>query len=196
MSSTNRGALREVSDYYKTPEKHIINFLDNWYKDDSSLISQTLRVLDPCAGGVIDREGMSYPLALAYFCRMQNTSLYDIHTVDIRADSPARVKCDYLARKCPEGSYDLVITNPPFCLALPIIQKAFKDSSRYIVMLLRLNFFGTKTRKLWWQNNMPEFTYVHSERISFTGGQTDSIEYMHCVWNKLWHEKYTKLRII
>jgi hypothetical protein len=32
---------------------------------------------------------------------------------------------------------------------------------------------------------MPLFTYVHSERLGFTDdGRTDSIEYMHCLWQR------------
>ena len=197
MSSTNRGGVREVSDYYRTPEKPILQFLSAWSEDDPVLISfhypLPLKVLDTCAGGVVGQQDMSYPAALRKFYGESNVN---VTTVDIRKDSPCQIHGDYLQMKPLSEDIDLVITNPPFCLALPIIQKALTEPCKRVVMLLRLNFFGTKMRKLWWQNNMPEFTYVHSERISFTGGTSDSIEYMHCVWSKGWKEQFTRLRII
>lgn len=52
MSSTNRGGIREVSDYYKTPEKHIINFLHAWSDDDCNVdhLLEYKKILDPCVG--------------------------------------------------------------------------------------------------------------------------------------------------
>lgn len=66
----------------------------------------------------------------------------------------------------------------------------------FVIMLLRLNFFGSKKREKFWRNNMPALTFVHRERISFTSGSTDSIEYMHCIWKKGALQNHTKLLII
>jgi hypothetical protein len=45
-------------------------------------------------------------------------------------------------------------------------------------MLLRLNFFGSKDRKPFWEEHMPEYCFVHHRRMSFIDkGGTDSIEY-------------------
>jgi len=49
-------------------------------------------------------------------------------------------------------------------------------------MLLRLNYFGGKKRKKFWDENMPKYVFVHNRRMSFAeDGKTDSIEYMHAV---------------
>jgi len=43
---------------------------------------------------------------------------------------------------------------------------------------------------------MPKYVFVHHRRISFTGGTTDSIEYMHAVWQIGYKNEFTKLKII
>lgn len=188
MSSTNRGSIREVSDYYKTPVLEISNFL-NFIKKLYPNIFYT-DFLDPCAGGGNYSE-MSYPEALLKFN-------INPDTIDIREDSKARIKSDYLLTDC-KNKYDVIITNPPFSLAEKIITKAIDDiiDDGLVIMLLRLNFFGSKKREVFWNKYMPEYTIVHRKRMSFTlNGSTDSIEYMHAIWRKGHNPAYTKLFII
>lgn len=177
MSSTNRNNTRHGADYYVTPIPAIMDFLNAW----GHTIYVGDRILDPCAGGD-DVNPMSYPEALR---RYYGQSL-QVDTVDIREDSRAEIKADYLNWQ-PPAAYSLVITNPPFNLALPIIQKAIQDikPTGKVVMLLRLNFLGGQERSKWLRQNMPEQIFVHSKRMKFlnTAG-TDSIEYAHFVWGK------------
>lgn len=135
---------------------------------------------------------MPYPAVLKVF----NTKR--IITNDIRLDSPAQFHTDILTYNVPAAKYDIVITNPPFNIALDIIKKSFEFTvdGGYIIMLLRLNFFGSKARKKFFEEHMPVETYVHHKRISFANGATDSIEYMHCVWRKGFNPTYTKLYLI
>lgn len=195
MSSTNRSTARDshVADYYVTPIKNINDFIVNFEKDYGSLGSV---LLDPCAGGD-SINPMSYPTAL------QQNGYTSIDTLDLRSDSLAGiVGADYLTTDITNimaNRPDCIITNPPFNMAIEIIQKALNDVDvgGYVVMLLRLNFFGSKGRKPFWTHNLPMCCYVHSERMRFlnTGG-TDSIEYMHCVWKKGTSFNSTELRII
>jgi hypothetical protein len=198
MSSTNRSNARDshISDYYVTPQKPILDVLEYLFNncnnkklegfDDCKYGSW----LDPCSGGD-ENNDMSYPKAL---------SKYGITptTFDIRQDSKADFKCDYLNTEVYDGKFDVIITNPPFNIAKEIIEKSINDikTGGFVIMLLRLNFFGSKKRKSFWENNMPILTFVHRDRISFTNGQTDSIEYMHCVWKKGVNQDFTKLLII
>lgn len=153
-------------------------------------------ILDPCAGGTQEKEDMSYPSALLKYT-LDNPCVID--TIDIRHDSCASTIGDYLKIDCA-GKYDVIITNPPFSCALEIIQKALADvkDGGIVVMLLRLNFFGSQARQDWLQKNMPDYCYVHSKRMNFTGKGTDSVEYMHAVWRKTKYgsPKFTALRII
>lgn len=193
MSSTNRSKARDAhkSDYYVTPVNSIIDFIYN-VDLNHGLFSEDLKYLDCCAGGS-EKEPMSYPTAIKAF--MPNA---DIDTIDIREDSLADIKGDYLKIDCKD-KYDVIITNPPFFLAQEIIEKALDDVKYggYVIMLLRLNFFGSKQRKEFWENNMPIETYIHHKRMSFTeDGATDSIEYCHMVWQKGVKQNYTKTYII
>jgi hypothetical protein len=205
MSSTNRSNARDthISDYYVTPRDCIRNFLGNWLEDlQSNLKDDILMVgerpdraywLDPCAGGD-EKHCMSYPDVIK--------SEFDpnvLTTMDIRENSPAEIKGDYLLTEIEKNYYDVIITNPPFNIAREIIEKALEDVKvgGYVVMLLRLNFFGSKQRFDFWEKQLPVWAYVHHRRMSFTDdNKTDSIEYMHAVWQKGNKPKYTMLKII
>ncbi|MCR1959857.1 hypothetical protein CWE04_11450 [Thomasclavelia cocleata] len=185
MSSTNRGKERNKFDYYVTPQKDIINFL-KVFKGNHNELNNIENVLDPCAGGDKDND-MSYPEAIK-----KVFPVWNIETLDIRMDSKANFKgVNYLdtdiSKILPDYNADIIFTNPPFNLAMDFVKKAMCDVSEngYVIMLLRLNFLGSKDRNIWLRNNMPYEIYVHSKRMSFTkDGGTDSVEYAHFVWKK------------
>lgn len=194
MSSTNRknANKRHISDYYITPIEDIVIFLKEFNKIDDVLLRDSL-ILDPCAGGDEDNP-MSYPVALERL-RIENWGIY---TIDIRKDSRADIKEDYLKLE-PNPVFDVVITNPPFNIALPIIEKAFEDckDGGYVIMLLRLNFLESKTRKSFFDKYMPKYIFVHHKRMSFTpDGKTDSIAYAHFVWQKGHYPEFSKIKVI
>ena len=193
MSSTNRSDARSnhIADYYVTPVNKIIDFLHEFDKCDD-IFKNDILVLDPCAGGDEDNE-MSYPKAL----KTLNSNL-NVDTCDIREDSRSKIKGDYLELEC-ENKYDVIITNPPFNISLDIINKALSDVKEggYVIMLLRLNYFGGKVRKELFENHMPKYCFVHRRRMSFTAnGKTDSIEYCHMVWKKGEFPEFTMLKVI
>lgn len=199
MSSTNRSNARDahVADYYKTQVPAIMDFFMEFFSDYPEESFEGKRILDPCAGGnksLLVPDGMSYPEAIKKY-NYQPTPI--ISTIDIREDSEAELIANYLGTLC-FNKYDVIITNPPFNIAIDIIKKALDDvkDGGVVIMLLRLNFFGSKARVEFWGKNMPMCCYVHSKRMSFTSGNTDSVEYMHCVWKKGYQTKFTKLRVI
>jgi hypothetical protein len=198
MSSTNRSAAREkhVSDYYVTPLHTIREFLEAFNKDVSFGQDEPMMILDPCAGGDATNP-MAYPNAITNY---SGWNVGQIHTIDIRPDSKAMVIGDYLQMTSLQpGDYEMALTNPPFNIAMDVINKCLTEvkPGGWVIMLLRLNFFGSKERQGFWQKNMPMLTYVHTKRPKFlnTGG-TDSIEYAHCCWQVGNPCKFTKLRII
>ena len=216
MSSTNRSNARKnhVADYYVTPVQDIELFLNEFNKRIIYDWS-TAKIADVCAGGNPKTEFdvehlMSYPTAI------KNIFNCDIDTYDIREDSFAKNKVDYLQYKMPYEP-DMIITNPPFNIATSIIEKAIADvrEDGYVIMLLRLNFFGSKEREKFFEKYIPEWCFVHHIRIGFqdkkdengytiinpkTGlakkGSTDSIEYCHMVFRKGYKPDHTKLVII
>lgn len=190
MSSTNRSRARDehIADYYITPIAEIEKFL----KEFNKIYGYQLNfgnILDPCAGGDKDTP-MSYPEALKAYSSK-------ISTIDIRQDSRAAIKADYLLTDCKK-QYDLIITNPPFNIALDIIEKALDDvrPGGIVVMLEKLNFFGSKERKPFWDKHLPEYSFIHHKRMSFTGHGTDSIEYCHMVWRKGYNPEFTLQKVI
>ena len=189
MSSTNRGHNRHKSDYYVTPQDQIELFLNEFLKIEN--INNDVIILDPCAGGDANNK-MSYPCVLE---KMFKNSY--IQTIDVRSDSLANVKTDYLNYICKD-IFDVIITNPPFNIAIDIINKAISDvkPNGFVIMLLRLNFLGSKQRFEFWQNNKPKYIFVHHKRMSFIkNGGTDSVEYAHFVWQK-GNKDNTKLFVI
>jgi hypothetical protein len=138
MSSTNRSNARDkhIADYYVTPITEIKKFISAF----GSEVFLDAVVLDPCAGGD-EKHSMSYEQAVP-----DNIKKYN--SIDIREDSLAELKDDYLSVQL-NYKPDIIITNPPFNIAIDIITKALVDVKEggMVVMLLRLNFFGSKGRK-------------------------------------------------
>jgi hypothetical protein len=193
MSSTNRSNARNehISDYYVTPINKIKEFLNEIIKYEPDIFNGY--ILDPCAGGDYTHP-MSYPKALV----SMGVSLENIITVDIRKDSLADIREDYLSINCP-GDFKLIITNPPFAIAKDIIIKALNDvkDNGFVIMLLRLNYMGGQLREDLWKSQMPKYIFVHNRRMSFTDdGKTDSIEYAHFVWQKGYYPEFSKTKII
>lgn len=193
MSSTNRGRAIDA-DYYVTPQYAIEDFLREFNKVEPHVFNKDTVIVDPTAGGD-EFNPMSYPEVLKQYSS-------NITTIDIRKDSRALIKGSYLDYNV-EDNPDVIITNPPFNIALDIIKKSLIDIKHggYVIMLLRLNFFGSKGRFEFWQNYLPKYAFVHSKRMSFIGGatekaKTDSIEYMHCCWQKGYNPEFVKLKVI
>jgi len=189
MSSTNRGYERHKTDYYITPQREIALFLYAC-QDYLPELFEANFIHDPCAGGDAHNE-MSYPVVLSKFTDAV------ISTSDIRKDSLADLKGhDFLKS---DISSQVFITNPPFYLAQEIIQKAIEnaDDDGIVIMLLRLNFWGSKKRAIWLKEHMPYACFIHSKRMSFTEDKkTDSVEYAHFVWKKGYSPEHTKTYLI
>lgn len=192
MSSTQRGYERHEKDYYVTPVNKIIEFLDMFKKYEPEAFTKGI-ILDPCAGGD-DVHVMSYPKALIH----SGIDKSRIRTIDIRDDSLAEVKGNYLEMEL-DYKPSVIITNPPFYDSIPIIEKALEDvvDNGFVIMLQRLNFFGGKNKKPFWDKQLPKYTFIHHRRMSFTDdGKTDSIEYAHFVFQKGYYPEFSLIKLI
>jgi len=174
MSSANRGSERSADDFYQSPHwiveamipriKHLLRDVEN------------PRIWEPCAGaGRITRVLKHFfPEAIIYA-----SDIGDFDGIDERID--------FL--QCRDRSeWDLIISNPPFCLALECIQHAqsLVTERGHVLMLERLNFWGTKKREkfLFWD---PPHTNISPRRASFLpSGKCDSIEYGFFEFQSTW----------
>ena len=105
-------------------------------------------------------------------------AIYDL--VDCKKDyAEIREDKDYFDSRVMS---DLIITNPPFSIALDFLQKSLKEAET-VVYLLRLNFLGSQKRKEFWQKNPPTHLFTLAKRPSFTGKGTDATEYAWFVWD-------------
>ncbi len=184
MSSTLRGYDRHKSDYYVTPDwiiDELFEAIPELFEEMDGRIA-----LDPCAGGGIvngtQAFGMPYPEAL------KRQGWKTIHTMDVRDDSLAEIKHDFLQWDT-KIDYDLIITNPPFAIAEEITRKALSladPESGKVIMLQRLNWLGSASRDDFFTQYPPSLIVMHAKRPSFGGTtSTDSVEYAHFIWDNM-----------
>ena len=170
MSATGRGVTRQKDDFYATPSwvtRAILPRLDN-----------PRSILEPAAG-----EG-----AILNVCRQQWPNAYfgafeiDPQRAAVCSITNPVVCTNFLAVDswALMGRWDLIITNPPFKLALPFIRHSLQRALT-VCMFLRLNFLGSQKRAPFWREN-PCGVYVLPKRPSFTGKGTDSTEYAWFIW--------------
>jgi len=183
MSSTLRGYDRHKSDYYVTPSWIIVELFDQipeLFEDMDGRMA-----LDPCAGGgVVNGQKFSMP----YPDVLRGRGWESITTLDIRSDSLADIKADFLTWDNPDNlDFDLIITNPPFAIAEEITRKALElvdTESGKVIMLQRLNWLGSAARDDFFSEYPPTTIVMHSRRPSFGGtSSTDSVEYAHFIWD-------------
>jgi hypothetical protein len=79
--------------------------------------------------------------------------------------------------------YDLIITNPPFTKAIPILTKALRNSS-CCIFLLRLGILASQERNKFWIANHCSNILILSKRPSFKYGGTDNSECAWFIWDK------------
>ncbi len=180
MSSTGRGYERHKTDYYVTPANVVGAFIKR-FEEKVFDFNPRWQYLDPCCGG-----DQNNPATYIEVLKDHLGPETKITGIDIRTDSRSDVQGDFLTMDLKENHPDVIISNPPFYLAEEFIVHSLNKVSEggLVIMLLRLNFFGSQKRRNFFENNMPKYCFIHHRRISFTGGPTDSIEYAHFVFQK------------
>lgn len=169
MSATNRGSERVESDYYPTPAWCVHRLLDEVRLPSGAW-------LEPCAGdGAIIRASRCV-LTGAQWAAME---LREEMRAPLSGLCPTTIG-DFLASDLGAARYDVILTNPPYSLAMEFVQKSLAVS-RVTAMLLRLNFLGSQERAAFFRAHPPS-VYVMPNRPSFVGGRTDACEYAWFVW--------------
>ena len=201
MSATNRRQKetgefykRHSSDLYHTPLEMIRDLFEHipeLFEDMEDRLA-----LDPCAGGLADNGkilfDMPYPTVLKEYGWNDDNLL----TLDVREDSIAEIKHNFLTWDNPDNlTFDLIITNPPFLIAEQIARKCLDlvcpDSGK-VILLQRFDWFGSKERDPFFKQFPLSMEVSHAKRPAFGGvlgkdglpiKQTDSCYYSHYVWD-------------
>lgn len=157
MSATNRGAVRNASDFYATPKGAFDPILP--------FIAQvSANVWEPACG-----DGR-----LIKWMNESGKILADGSDINAKI-SPTNFLTDSQYREC-------IVTNPPFSLAFNFCQHGV-HFSEHLFLLLRLNFLASGKRKVWFIENEPDALFVLSSRPSFTpDGKTDATDYAWYYW--------------
>jgi hypothetical protein len=135
--------------------------------------------LEPCVGsGAIVRAVESWQRCEP---RRPKWSLCDI---DPRVDDACVVTADYLDMQFPQR-FNVAITNPPFNLAMGIVE-AMREDATFVIILQRLNWLGSEGRAGYFRANMPD-VFILPNRPAFmlnAAGQpvTDNCDYAWFAW--------------
>lgn len=162
MSAMNRGAKRSRYDSYQTPWYVVEAIMSEFQWDRISTF------LEPCKGE--GRILTSVPKGVRR------------HWAELQEGR------DYLTYKPKVQEFDLIVTNPPFSLALEFLMKSLSEA-KTVAYLLRNNWLGSVERAEFFQNNNPDYLWTIGKRPSFTMDddgkwKTDACEYSWMIWDR------------
>lgn len=160
---------RPESDFYETPKSLV------WELLNTPVLSGVQKILEPCCG----EYSISKELEKIHF---------DVTSKDIRYGN------DFLKDEYKYGSYDAVVTNPPFSLFTEIVEKAKKVAPK-VVVIGKTNFFGTHARNKsgFWKGLKD--VYIFDRQVEYrTPHREDGLFMVGCLvtgWF-VWEDGYSK----
>ena len=149
---------RPDSDYYPTPQKCIQSLFS--VIDFKNLREEGWQFAEPSRGEA-SAIYQHFPDGSEY-CELEEGKDYFTHEWQTKPD--------------------IIITNPPFKLALEFLQKSLQEAD-VCIYLLRLEFLESKKRREFHQANPPTNLIILSERPSFVAGGTDKTAYAWYVYD-------------
>lgn len=153
LVGSNPARGRVLNDYYATSPEATIKFLDSFIADEK-LVAANLDILEPAVGG-----GHIADVLKEHFW---NSTIDVADLVD--RGYPGTKEQNFLLDNI-EGTWDLVITNPPFKNVNEFIYKALEVSERYVVMFAKLQLLESKSRYILFNSTPFKSVYVHSSRV-------------------------------
>lgn len=169
MSSTKRGGKRIADDVYETQEWCVHRLFDELQTHRDVEVH---RAIEPCAAtGAIVRAARSWGINRIDGHRLLSWSWT---AFEIREECRAPVEAlglesvtigDFLTRPNRNYKWDLLLTNPPFSLAMEFVRASEKIATHRI-FLFRLNFLGSEERSSYMRETRPDL-YVLPNRPSF-----------------------------
>lgn len=143
------------------------------------IVRPTDSLFEPCSG----QGDLAEVLAPAVL----NTVTNDIDTsmpANFHADARLPQCFDFIRNSETRGNW-VIVTNPPFRSAFPIIQNAVASGARAVAMLVRLTFLEpTNERAPWLKANPPSRVLVLPRWSFLNNGATDSATYAWVIWER------------
>lgn len=176
--------IRPADDFYQTPVWLVRAVLA---KLDDKVATGICYVLDAGAGtGVLAHQAEAWLRAkgqLPHVTAVEQSaacvSLYPGHWRTREGDwfawaQDARVK----------GIFDLVISNPSFCVWDAWVDTCFPllAPGGFLLVLGHTGFLGGQSRAAWWRAHRPRCIYVSPRRPNYRGQGTDSRDAMWVQW--------------
>ena len=165
-------------------------------------------IMDPCCGsGTIVKEvARHYP--------MRRVTGFDIDAT-LRPGWETRPEtlgyCSVRDALSPEpwpweSTCRMVVTNPPFSLAVPFLLRCFEEvgggrkSGTHVLALLRLGFLGSMKRRVFWEFHQPADVFVLPKRPAFRANSqgkpgNDYAEYAWFHWNPRASNRWARLEL-
>jgi len=187
VSATNRGGEREKDDNYPTPSWPVVRFLEKLPAD----IPLGGKWLEPCAGDGAIIQTIN-DTCLDNDCDAPEWSAIELRVLALPAltevvDPSEIVIGDFL--EVTSGAFDpgmsrdrwdVIISNPPYSIAMEVIERSFQ-MARFVIMLLRVGFLESDERVEWVKAHTPDI-FVLPNRPQFVNGRTDNCAYAWMVW--------------
>lgn len=179
-SATNRGSQRQPNDRYDTPP-WATRLVLPW-------LAPFQTAIDPCCGG-----GAILEVVLTECRGVTSVAAIDI---DRRAVVECRRRIVPLARRAGAvrpvfqtrdarqpwwPPADLCITNPPYCIAQAVLERALRECA-HVAALLRVGFLESRERRDFWRRHGDADIHVFERRPSFIGGGSDASAYAWFTW--------------
>lgn len=144
------------------------------------IITDDQKLFEPCSGQgdivqVLDLEGK----------RLVVTNDIDGELPsDFHADA-RKPECFDFIRNDPDPKSWVIVTNPPFRSAFPILQNAVASGASKVALLVRLTFLEpTDERQAWLKQNPPSQIIIMPRWSFLNNGKTDSATYAWIVWER------------
>jgi hypothetical protein len=190
MSSTNRGGQRTEADYYPTPAWCVHRLLEEVDLPGGQW-------LEPAAGTGMLIEAVNAVRRDIQWRAVELRDACESPLSRVVGPSGQVSIMDFLQVAPPDSEQEctVIITNPPYSRAMPMIEHSLEFGARFIVMLLRLNFLASESRATFMRQHSPD-VYVLPNRPSFSGHGTDSIDYAWFVWHGRQQRDQGKLLVL
>lgn len=169
MSSTNRGAERREADFYPTVP-WVTRAVYRWLLRYGYVTPRT-SIVDPCAGDGAILRALRADGHMGYMRALELRTECAPQLMTIPQPMPgamlALVGLDSLTSgECVLWPDEVTITNPPFGLAAPFVER-WAAPATVAAMLLPTGFLGSAERAEWWPTVRPAHMLVLSERPAF-----------------------------